>query len=131
MKNEGTVPATDVEVKDAISDLDVVRLDGTTVKAFDSWRIDVNKSNPETDITNIPGVNADIDSMLTIAANDEVEFVVTGLVNQYATGEIENTASATFRGDTQEASATLLSMPESVKLEKTVDEEYYLSLIHI
>lgn len=125
VKNEGTVPATDVEVKDAISDLDVVRLDGTTVKAFDSWRIDVNKSNPETDITNIPGVNADIDSMLTIAANDEVEFVVTGLVNQYATGEIENTASATFRGDTQEASATLLSMPESVKLEKTVDEEYY------
>lgn len=63
-------------------------------------------------------MNADIDSMLTIAANDEVEFVVTGLVNQYATGEIENTASATFRGDTQEASATLLSMPESVKLEK-------------
>ncbi len=85
-------------MKDAISDLEVVRLDGTTVKAFDSWRIDINKGNPETDITNIPSVNADIDSTLSIAANDEVEFVITGLVNQYAIGEIENTASATFRG---------------------------------
>lgn len=125
VKNEGTVPATDVDVKDLISDIEVVRLDGTNVKAFDSWRIDVNKSNPETDITNIPSVNTDIDSTLTIAANDEVEFVITGLVNQYATGEIENTASATFRGETQEATAMLLAMPESVKLEKTVDDEYY------
>ncbi|WP_373408814.1 hypothetical protein [Vibrio jasicida] len=125
VKNEGTVPATDVGVKDAISNIDVVRLDGTTVKAFDSWRIDINKGNPETDITNIPSVNADIDSTLSIAANDEVEFVITGLVNQYAIGEIENTASATFRGDTQDATATLLAMPESVKLEKTVDDEYY------
>lgn len=125
VKNEGTVPATDVEVKDAISDLEVVRLDGTTVKAFDSWRIEVNKGSSDTDITNIPSVNTDIDSTLTIAANDEVEFVITGLVNQYATGEIENTASATFRGETQEASAMLLAMPESVKLEKTVDDEYY------
>ncbi|MET2847177.1 hypothetical protein ABXV23_10470 [Vibrio owensii] len=125
VKNEGTVPATDVEVKDAISDLEVVRLDGTTVKAFDSWRIEVNKGSSDTDITNIPSVNTDIDSTLTIAANDEVEFVITGLVNQYGTGEIENTASATFRGETQEASAMLLAMPESVKLEKTVDDEYY------
>lgn len=125
VKNEGTVPATDVEVKDAISDLEVVRLDGTTVKAFDSWRIEVNKGSSDTDITNIPSVNTDIDSTLTIAANDEVEFVITGLVNQYATGEIENTASALFRGETQEASAMLLAMPESVKLEKTVDDEYY------
>ncbi|HDM8222442.1 TPA: DUF11 domain-containing protein [Vibrio campbellii] len=125
VKNEGTVPATDVEVKDAISDLEVVRLDGTTVKAFDSWRIEVNKGSSDTDITNIPSVNTDIDSTLTIAANDEVEFVITGLVNQYATGEIENTASALFRGETQEATAMLLAMPESVKLEKTVDDEYY------
>ncbi|MDW1818957.1 hypothetical protein R7Z10_01005 [Vibrio sp. Vb1018] len=125
VKNEGTVPATNVEVKDAISDLEVVRLDGTTVKAFDSWRIEVNKGSSDTDITNIPSVNTDIDSTLTIAANDEVEFVITGLVNQYATGEIENTASALFRGETQEASAMLLAMPESVKLEKTVDDEYY------
>ncbi|MCV5244741.1 hypothetical protein OFC58_29535, partial [Escherichia coli] len=80
VKNEGTVPATDVEVKDAISDLEVVRLDGTTVKAFDSWRIEVNKGSSDTDITNIPSVNTDIDSTLTIAANDEVEFVITGLV---------------------------------------------------
>ncbi|MGR5130968.1 hypothetical protein [Vibrio alfacsensis] len=125
VKNEGTVPATNVEVKDAISNLEVIRLDGTLVKAFDSWRIDVHKSNPETDITNIPSVNTDIDSTLTIAANDEVEFVITGLVNQYATGEIENTANATFRSETQEATATLLAMPESLKLEKTVDDEYY------
>lgn len=125
VKNEGTVPATGVEVKDAISDLEVVRLDGTTVKAFDSWRIEVKKGSSDTDITNIPSVNTDIDSTLTIAANDEVEFVITGLVNQYATGEIENTASALFRGETQEATAMLLAMPESVKLEKTVDDEYY------
>ncbi|MCG0012468.1 DUF11 domain-containing protein [Vibrio parahaemolyticus] len=125
VKNEGTVPATDVAVKDAISNLEVVRLDGTSVKAFDSWRIEVNKANAETEITNMPGVNSDIDSTLTIAANDEVEFVITGLVNQYATGEIENTASATFRGETQDSTATLLAMPESVKLEKTVDDEFY------
>lgn len=112
-------------VKDAISNLEVVRLDGTSVKAFDSWRIEVNKANAETEITNMPGVNSDIDSTLTIAANDEVEFVITGLVNQYATGEIENTASATFRGETQDSTATLLAMPESVKLEKTVDDEFY------
>ncbi|MDW2014164.1 hypothetical protein R7P70_26740, partial [Vibrio sp. Vb0301] len=124
-KNEGTVPATDVAVKDAISNLEVVRLDGTSVKAFDSWRIEVNKANAETEITNMPGVNSDIDSTLTIAANDEVEFVITGLVNQYATGEIENTASATFLGETQDSTATLLAMPESVKLEKTVDDEFY------
>ncbi|MDW3125331.1 hypothetical protein R8N68_30325, partial [Vibrio sp. 1974] len=91
----------------------------------DSWRIEVNKANAETEVTNMPGVNSDIDSTLTIAANDEVEFVITGLVNQYATGEIENTASATFLGETQDSTATLLAMPESVKLEKTVDDEFY------
>ncbi|BBM66418.1 hypothetical protein VA249_30640 [Vibrio alfacsensis] len=125
IKNEGTVPATDVDVQDSISSLEVLRLDGTRVKAFDSWRIDVNKNDPETEITNIPSVNSDIESTLTIAANDEVEFVITGLVNQYATGEIENTASAKFRGETQDATATLFAMPESIKLEKTVDDEYY------
>ncbi len=125
VKNEGTVPATGVEVKDAVSDLEVVRLDGATVKAFDSWRIEVNKGSIDTDISNVPNINADIDSVLTIAAKDEVEFLITGLVNQYATGEIENTASALFRGKTQEATAMLLAMPESVKLEKSVDSEYY------
>ncbi|MGR5210576.1 hypothetical protein ACPV4A_08495 [Vibrio rotiferianus] len=125
VKNEGTVSAIGVEVKDVISELEVMRLDGQLVKAFDSWRIDVNKSNPETEITNIPGVNSDIASTLTIAANDTVEFVITGLVNQYAIGEIENTANATFRGVTQDSSAILLPLPEAVKLEKTVDEEFY------
>jgi len=125
VKNEGTVPATGVEVKDAISDLDVVRLDGMTVKAFDTWRIEINKGSQDTDINNIPSAGEDIDSTLTIAANDEVEFVITGLVNQYATGEIENTANALFRAETQEATATLLAMPESIKLEKNVDNEFY------
>ncbi|MEX3071169.1 hypothetical protein AB3Y13_05070 [Vibrio alginolyticus] len=125
VKNEGTVPATDVEVKDAISELEVQRLDGVPVKAFDSWRIDVNKGNAETSITNMPGVNSDIDSTLTIAANDEVEFVITGLVKPYATGDIENTAYAMFRDQIQDATALLLAMPESITLEKTVDDEYY------
>lgn len=125
VKNEGTVPAVGVEVRDAISELEVTRLDGQQVKAFDSWRIDVNNSNPETEITNVPGVNSDIDSILTIAANDTVEFVITGVVNEYAIGEIENTANATFRGQTQDSTAILLALPESVKLEKSVDDEYY------
>ncbi|MDW2239862.1 hypothetical protein, partial [Vibrio sp. 1565-1] len=98
---------------------------GQQVKAFDSWRIDVNNGNPETEITNVPGVNSDIDSILTIASNDTVEFVITGVVNEYAIGEIENTANATFRGQTQDSTAILLALPESVKLEKSVDDEYY------
>lgn len=125
--NEGFVGG--IELKDLLDSMDVETVNGGREKAFDSWSIQVNKGNDLTTISPDPsGNNREIDATVNLAPNDTLELVITGQVNGYANGQIDNKASMTINVGKPErytAVASLLPQPDNVIITEEADNPIY------
>ncbi|MGF1719526.1 DUF11 domain-containing protein [Vibrio kyushuensis] len=130
LKNQNESFVGGIALKDIVSGLKVTTVNGTQEKAFSAWEIKVNKGNSLTTVTPDPsGLNKDVDAIVNLAPNDTLELVITGMVNEYANGQIDNKASMTVNTRSQHVTATasLLPEPDNVVITKTADSPIYVA----
>nr|WP_245688479.1 hypothetical protein [Vibrio sonorensis] len=131
LTNNNEAFASGIKIKDLINSLEVDTVKGTREKAFDTWTITVNTGNPLTSVSPDPsGMGKDIDARVDLAPNDTVEFLIRGVVNEYASGRIDNkaTMSVTVDGSSKaSAEASLLAAEENVVVTKTADNPIYVA----
>ncbi|RTZ17222.1 DUF11 domain-containing protein [Vibrio aquaticus] len=125
--NEGFVAG--IELKDLLNSMDVETVNGVREPAFESWTIKVNKGNELTTISPDPsGANREVDSVVNLAPNDVLELVITGKVNSYAIGQIDNKATMSVnlgRPQRMTAVASLLPEPDNVIITEEADNPIY------
>ncbi len=114
--NNSTSFAQNIQIKDLISELTVTNVLGQTVPAFTSWDISYEISDDKYSTTTIDPlpVGDDINVSVNLAPSATLEFVVKGVVNPVALGNIVNTATLTDGDTVIESTATL--RPGSVVL---------------
>ncbi|MCK6263704.1 DUF11 domain-containing protein [Vibrio sp. ZSDE26] len=130
LKNQNESFVGGIALKDIISGLKVATVNGAQEKAFSSWAIKVNKGNNLTTVSPDPsGANKDIDATVSLAPNDTLELVITGTINEYANGRIDNKASMTVDTRSQRftATASLIPEPDNVVITKTADSPIYVA----
>lgn len=131
LENNNEAFVAGVELKDLLNSMTVSTVKGTTERAFESWSIEVKQSNPLTTITPSPsGNNKQIDATINIAPNDTIEFLIRGVVNPYANGEIINKASMSINSSRPQrvsVSAKLLPEPDKVIITKVADNPIYVA----
>ncbi|WP_072055476.1 DUF11 domain-containing protein [Aliivibrio fischeri] len=119
--------AQNIKVTDLISDLKVTTILGGTEDAFSSWRIDYEIQNDKYDTTTIDPlpIGSDLDVIINLAPNATVDFIVSGVVNPDALGEISNTAS--MDDGITSIDSTAILKPEEVVLmvKKVADKSEY------
>lgn len=120
LKNTGTGYLDDVTIKDT---LDAITASGVGVKdakVFSNWTVSI--SNPGTGIIHYEDTYPNIENLddtLDIAPGASAIFTITAQVNSNIYGEIENSAVATYGGDSKTATVSTKSDPAVVTLTKT------------
>lgn len=125
--NDAASFAQNIHITDLITDLQVETVFGVTEQAFSSWNIDYRIRNDKYDTTTISSlpIGDDIDVIVDLAPSATIEFIVKGIVNPKALGEISNTA--TMNDGISNIDSTALLQPESVVLvvKKIADKNEY------
>ncbi|OCH14845.1 hemagglutinin [Aliivibrio sp. 1S165] len=125
--NDAASFAQNIQITDLITDLQVDTVFGTTEQAFSSWSIDYHIYDDKYDTTTINSlpIGDDIDVVVDLAPSATIEFVVKGVVNPKALGEISNTA--TMNDGISSIDSTAVLQPESVVLvvKKIADKSEY------
>lgn len=118
-----------IQLKDLLGSLEVDTVNGAREPALESWSIKVNKGNELTTISPDPsGTNREVDSTVNLAPNDVLELIISGQVNSFANGQIDNKASMlvnTGRVDRFTAVASLLPEPDNVIITEEADNPIY------
>ncbi|MFM2586995.1 DUF11 domain-containing protein [Vibrio sp. TBV020] len=126
-QNEGFVAG--IELKDLLDSLEVDTVNGGREPALESWSIKVNKGNDLTTISPDPsGNNREVDAKVNLAPNDVLELVITGNVNSFANGQIDNKASMSVnvgRPERFTAVASLIPEPDNVIITEVADNPIY------
>lgn len=125
--NDAASFAQNIQITDLITDLQVETVFGATEQAFNSWSIDYRIYNDKYDTTTISSlpIGNDIDVIVDLAPSATIEFIVKGIVNPKALGEISNTA--TMNDGISSIDSTALLQPESIVLvvKKIADKNEY------
>ncbi len=131
LTNQNEAFAAGIKLKDLLDELEVDTVNGTREKALESWTIKVNKGNELTTVSPDPsGSNQNVDATVNLAPKDVLELVVTGKVNQYANGTIDNKAIADVSlGDSTRliATASLKPEPDNVQISEVADNPIYVA----
>ena len=119
--------AQNIKIQDAISQLSVVNVLGHTVPAFISWDISHQIMNDKYATTTIESqtTDDDLDVVVNLAPNATVDFVVKGIVNPMALGEISNTARMDDGSSVSDSTATLKPGGIVLVVKKTADKSEY------
>ena len=129
LTNQNAAFVAGIQLKDLLNSMTVDTVHGKGEKAFENWTVQVNKGNELTTIAPDPsGSNREVDSIVNLAPNDTLELVITGKVNDYAIGQIDNKASMTVndgRSQRFTATASLLPEPDKVVITKQADNPIY------
>ncbi|MDD9157809.1 DUF11 domain-containing protein [Aliivibrio sp. S4TY2] len=120
--------AQNIQITDIISDLQVTTILGATEDAFSSWDINYDIQNDKYSTTTIDPLplGKDINVTVDLAPNATIDFIVKGIVNPNALGDITNTASMDD-GSTTPINSTAVLKPEEVVLmvKKIADKAEY------
>ncbi|MCS2153109.1 DUF11 domain-containing protein [Scandinavium goeteborgense] len=118
--------ASGVHIQDAISALKVVSLSGNDERAFTGWKVKTTTGNKNSVVYSPPsGANADVDTLVDLAAHDTLTFVITAMPRPTAIGDITNTATLTLDGKTSEQKATVSPQAPSWTVAKTSVQTQY------
>ena len=132
VKNTGDGIANDVNLTDLIMDIEVESISDGNIKAFESCTITDNRS----DIMSVSSIGdydpeKNLDVTLDIAPGDTIQFVITGVTDSEAAGDIVNTAEFQFvnndgttsTGNDQTTSKVILNDGELVLTKEAFKEE--------
>jgi uncharacterized repeat protein (TIGR01451 family) len=130
--NKGNGSINDLVLKDAISAMRVLTMDGSKQQPFTSWTIkiqttqgQVNVIDNHTDKDFKPLVNEDLDVTIDMLKGSAVTFRIEGDINDQIVNRIVNTATQTF--DSVDTSEIAMIFPQlsSVGVVKTSDTPTY------
>ncbi|WP_409593993.1 hypothetical protein [Vibrio owensii] len=126
VKNNGLGWAEAVEIEDTLKSIETTLAGGTTGKAFDPSSIQISavSTTGETPIP-APTTGEDLKETLDIAPEDTIVYTIQATTVANATGDITNTASTTFEGNTTEKSAISTPILATVSIDKSVDTPTY------
>ncbi|WP_373408815.1 hypothetical protein [Vibrio jasicida] len=126
VKNNGLGWAEAVEIEDTLKSIETTLAGGTTGKAFDPSSIQISavSTTGETPVP-APTTGEDLKETLDIAPEDTIVYTIQATTVANATGDITNTASTTFEGNTTEKSAISTPILATVSIDKSVDTPTY------
>ncbi|MGI1897617.1 hypothetical protein [Vibrio campbellii] len=126
VKNNGLGWAEAVEIEDTLKSIETTLAGGTTGKAFDPSSIQISavSTTGETPVS-APTTGEDLKETLDIAPEDTIVYTIQATTVANATGDITNTASTTFEGNTTEKSAISTPILATVSIDKSVDTPTY------
>lgn len=126
VKNNGLGWAEAVEIEDTLKSIETTLAGGTTGKAFDPSSIQISavSTTGETPVSE-PTTGEDLKETLDIAPEDTIVYTIQATTVANATGDITNTASTTFEGNTTEKSAISTPILATVSIDKSVDTPTY------
>ncbi|MFV8409848.1 hypothetical protein [Vibrio owensii] len=126
VKNNGLGWAEAVEIEDTLKSIETTLAGGTTGKAFDPSSIQISavSTTGETPVP-APTTGEDLKETLDIAPEDTIVYTIQATTVANATGDITNTASTTFEGNTTEKSAISTPILATVSIDKSVDTSTY------
>lgn len=126
VKNNGLGWAEAVEIEDTLKSIETTLAGGTTGKAFDPSSIQISavSTTGETPVP-APTTGEDLKETLDIAPEDTIVYTIQATTVGNATGDITNTASTTFEGNTTEKSAISTPILATVSIDKSVDTPTY------
>ncbi|AQM71241.1 Translocon-associated protein beta (TRAPB) [Vibrio campbellii] len=126
VKNNGLGWAEAVEIEDTLKSIETTLAGGTTGKAFDPSSIQISavSTTGETPVS-APTTGEDLKETLDIAPEDTIVYTIQATTVANATGDITNTASTTFAGNTTEKSAISTPILATVSIDKSVDTPTY------
>ncbi|HHB1595647.1 TPA: hypothetical protein ACN976_003818 [Vibrio campbellii] len=126
VKNNGLGWAEAVEIEDTLKLIETTLAGGTTGKAFDPSSIQISavSTTGETPVP-APTAGEDLKETLDIAPEDTIVYTIQATTVANATGDITNTASTTFEGNTTEKSAISTPILATVSIDKSVDTPTY------
>ncbi|MHA2706800.1 hypothetical protein [Vibrio owensii] len=127
VKNNGLGWAEAVEIEDTLKSIETTLAGGTTGKAFDPSSIQISavSTTGETPVP-APTTGEDLKETLDIAPEDTIVYTIQATTVANATGDITNTASTTFEGNTTEKSAISTPILATVSIDKSVDTPTYV-----
>ncbi len=125
--NNATSFAQNIQISDLISELTVTNVLGKEVPAFTSWDISYEVSDDKYSTTTIDPlpIGDDINVSVNLAPSATLSFVVKGIVNPAALGNIVNTATLTDGETILESTATLRPGSVVLVVGKIADKEEY------
>lgn len=125
--NNASSFAQNIKITDLISDLKVTNILGVTEDALSSWNINYDIQNDKYSTTTIDPlpIGNDLNVSVNLAPNATIDFIVKGIVNSKALGDISNTA--TMDDGTSVIDSTAILKPEGVVLmvRKIADKAEY------
>nr|WP_186175251.1 DUF11 domain-containing protein [Vibrio jasicida] len=126
VKNNGLGWAEAVEIEDTLKSIETTLAGGTSGKAFDPSSIQISavSTTGETPVP-APTTGEDLKDTLDIAPEDTIVYTIQATTVANATGDITNTASTTFEGNTTEKSAISTPILATVSIDKSVDTPTY------
>ncbi|NIY86018.1 DUF11 domain-containing protein [Vibrio campbellii] len=126
VKNNGLGWAEAVEIEDTLKSIETTLAGGTTGKAFDPSSIQISavSTTGETPVS-APTTGEDLKETLDIAPEDTIVYTIQATTVANATGDITNTVSTTFEGNTTEKSAISTPILATVSIDKSVDTPTY------
>ncbi len=126
VKNNGLGWAEAVEIEDTLKSIETTLAGGTTGKAFEPSSIQISavSTTGETPVP-APTTGEDLKETLDIAPEDTIVYTIQATTVANATGDITNTASTTFEGNTTEKSAISTPILATVSIDKSVDTPTY------
>ncbi|MFV8438000.1 hypothetical protein [Vibrio owensii] len=126
VKNNGLGWAEAVEIEDTLKSIETTLAGGSTGKAFDPSSIQISavSTTGETPVP-APTTGEDLKETLDIAPEDTIVYTIQATTVANATGDITNTASTTFEGNTTEKSAISTPILATVSIDKSVDTPTY------
>ncbi|NOJ16452.1 DUF11 domain-containing protein [Vibrio jasicida] len=126
VKNNGLGWAEAVEIEDTLKSIETTLAGGTSGKAFDPSSIQISavSTTGETPVP-APTTGEDLKETLDIAPEDTIVYTIQATTVANATGDITNTASTTFEGNTTEKSAISTPILATVSIDKSVDTPTY------
>ncbi|WP_413788374.1 hypothetical protein [Vibrio campbellii] len=126
VKNNGLGWAEAVEIEDTLKSIETTLAGGTTGKAFDPSSIQISAVST-TGETPVPArtTGEDLKETLDIAPEDTIVYTIQATTVANATGDITNTATTTFEGNTTEKSAISTPILATVSIDKSVDTPTY------
>lgn len=126
VKNNGLGWAEAVEIEDTLKSIETTLAGGSTGKAFDPSSIQISavSTTGETPVP-APTTGEDLKETLDIAPEDTIVYTIQATTVANATGDITNTASTTFEGNTTEKSAISTPILATVSIDKSADTPTY------
>ena len=124
--NSSDAFASDVQLQDIISDIDVDTTADKKESAFLMWEVSFEASDDRTVVTpKTFDLSEDIDVNMDVAPQSTVTFHVKALIRTTAIGDISNTATITYNGTPQDSTVVMTPKDSEFVATKTnVQTEY-------